>query len=237
MRSKNLLLLSGNYRLFGLWMAVLAVVLFASCSKAPAPAPVAPAAPPPKGKSALIIVDMQNDFCRGGAAPVEDADSIIPIINQLQEKFDLVVATQDWHPENHSSFKSNNPDAKWPVHCVQDTPGAELAKGLNTDRIARVFQRGKNPEVDGYSGFFDGDFFTATGLGNYLRAEGVTEVSVVGLAMDDCVKNTAVDAISEQFTTTLIRDATRGRNPEDSEEAVAVLTRAGAKIVESGEVQ
>lgn len=236
MRSKNLFrLLRVSHRGFGFSVAALCFLLCVSCSKAPAPVAPAPATPP-KGKSALIIVDMQNDFCAGGAAPVEDANSIIPIINQLQEKFDVVVATQDWHPENHSSFQGNNPDAKWPAHCVQDTPGAALVEGLNAERIARVFQRGKNPEVDGHSGFFDGDFFTATGLGGYLKAQGVTEVAVVGVALDDCVKHTAVDAISEQFATTLIRDATRGRNPEDSEEAVAVLTRAGAKIVVSGDI-
>ena len=231
--------LGGGYRLLGFCVAMLSVLLLSSCStKKPSPVPV-PAAPAKKGKSALIIVDMQNDFCPGGAVAVKDADSIIPMINQLQEKFDLVVATQDWHPANHSSFSSNSPDGVWPDHCVQDTPGAELVAGLNTDRIVRVFQKGKNPEIDGYSGFYDNDHFTSTGMGDYLRTEGVTDVYIVGVATDYCVKHTALNAVNaEKFNTTLVRDATRGREKEegDVQEAIDVLIRAGVEVTESSEI-
>ena len=241
MHSRRLPGTLGGYRSFGLFVATVAVLSFGSCStQKPTPVPVAANAPPKKVKSALIICDMQNDFCPGGAVAVEDADSIIPVINQLQEKFDLVVATQDWHPANHSSFSSNSPDGIWPDHCVQDTPGAELADGLNTDRIARVFQKGTNPEIDGYSGFYDNDHFTSTGMGEYLRSEGVTDVYVVGVATDYCVKHTALAAIhsEKEFKTMVVRDATCGRDKAegDVEEAIAMLKRAGVEIKESSEV-
>ena len=233
--------LGGGYRSLGLCVVIASVLLLSSCStKEPTQLPVpVTAAPAQKGKSALIIVDMQNDFCPGGAVAVNDADTIIPLINQLQDKVDLVVATQDWHPANHSSFSSNGAAGVWPVHCVQDTPGAELVTRLNTERIARVFQKGKNPEIDGYSGFYDKDHFTSTGMGEYLRAQGVTDVYIVGVATDDCVKHTALDAIhSQKLNTTLVRDATRGREKEegDVQEAIDMLIRAGVEVSESSEI-
>lgn len=226
-------------RWLGVCLAAVSLLQFVGCSSNEStPVPIA-APPAPKGKSALIIVDMQNDFCAGGAVAVEGADSIIPLINQLQEKVDLVVATQDWHPPNHASFSSNGPNGQWPDHCVQDTPGAELAAGLKTDRIARIFQKGKNPEIDAYSAFYEKDHFTSTGMGEYLRGQGVTDVFIVGVATDYCVKHTALDAThAQKLNTTLVRDATRGREKEqgDVQAAIDMLIRAGVQVTESSEI-
>ena len=173
---------------------------------------------------ALIIVDVQNDFCPGGALPVPEGDRVVEVINRIQPGFDLVVATQDWHPADHGSFAANHPGRRpgeqielaglpqilWPVHCVQGTPGAELHAGLDRSRIARVFHKGTDPNVDSYSGFFDNGRRTSTGLGEYLKGQGVTEVYVCGLATDYCVKFTALDAVGLGFKTYLIEDACRG---------------------------
>ena len=214
-----------GYRLIGLSVALAVVLLFGSCnSKTPATAPpVTATAPPKKGKTALIIVDMQNDLMPGGPMAVEGADNLIPIINQLQDKYDVVVASQNWHAADHSSFSDSVP-----AHCVQDTPGAELATGLNTDGIKRVFQKGKDPKHIGYSAFFEGDFFTATGMGGYLQTQDVTHVSIVGVATEGCVKNSTLDALQNlKFNATLIQDAIAGRDQAEAEKAIGVLTRAG----------
>ena len=169
---------------------------------------------------ALIIVDVQNDFCPGGALPVPEGDRVVEVINRIQPGFDLVVATQDWHPADHGSFAANHPGRRpgeqielaglpqilWPVHCVQGTPGAELHPGLDRSRIARVFRKGTDPSVDSYSGFFDNGRRASTGLGEYLKDQGVTDVYVCGLATDYCVKATALDAVASG-----VQDAPRGR--------------------------
>lgn len=202
--------------------------------------------------NALILVDLQNDFLPGGALAVPDGDSVIPIANQLQLEFPLVVATQDWHPANHGSFGANHsgkrvfdqidlnglPQTLWPVHCVQGTAGAELAPGLRRDRIARIFQKGTDPGIDSYSGFFDNGHRRATGLADWLKAKGVTDVYVCGLATDYCVKFTALDAIQLGFRTHLIEDASRGVNlhPNDVAEAVREMQRAGVSLVQSGDI-
>src|SRR6266568_4122050 len=169
----------------------------------------------------LILVDIQNDFVPGGALPVKEGDQIVPIVNRLQSRFDLVVATQDWHPLNHGSFAANHPGKKpgdvieldglqqilWPVHCVQNTPGAALVPSLGASRVARIFQKGTDPEIDSYSGFFDNDHRKATGLGEWLKAKSVSEVYICGLATDYCVKFTALDAVRLGFKTHLIEDA------------------------------
>ena len=174
---------------------------------------------------ALILVDIQNDFCPGGALPVKEGDKIVPMVNKLQEKFDLIVATQDWHPKDHKSFASNHgkkpgevidlnglEQILWPDHCVQGSMGAEFVPGLRTEKIARIFQKGTDPEIDSYSGFYDNGHRKATGLGDYLKTKGVTEVYVVGLATDYCVKYTALDAVQVGFRTHVIKEATRGVN-------------------------
>ncbi|MBF0387546.1 MAG: bifunctional nicotinamidase/pyrazinamidase [Candidatus Omnitrophica bacterium] len=184
---------------------------------------------------ALIIVDMQNDFCPGGALPVKDGNTIVPAINDLMKKFDMVVATQDWHPKDHGSFASNHGKKSgemivingldqilWPDHCVQGTQGAEFVKGLDVKRIARVFQKGMDKGVDSYSGFFDNGHKNATGLGDYLKQQKVTEVYVVGLATDYCVKFTALDAVGLGFKTFLITDACKGVELQAGDVARAV---------------
>jgi nicotinamidase/pyrazinamidase len=173
---------------------------------------------------ALIIVDVQNDFCPGGALPVPEGDRVVEVISRVQPEFGLVVATQDWHPAEHGSFAANHPGRSpgeqielaglpqilWPVHCVQGTPGAELHPGLDRSRIARVFHKGADPSVDSYSGFFDNGRRTSTGLGEYLKDQGVTDVYVCGLATDYCVKATALDAVALGFKTHLLEDGCRG---------------------------
>jgi nicotinamidase/pyrazinamidase len=195
---------------------------------------------------ALILVDIQNDFLPGGALAVSHGDEIIPIVNRLQNTLPLVVATQDWHPPNHGSFASNHPGKKvydqielnglpqtlWPVHCVQNTPGAELAPGLERAGIARLFQKGTDPHIDSYSGFFDNGHRRATGMGEWLKQKRVTEVFVCGLATDYCVKFTALDAVALGFKTNLIVDASRGVNlrPTDVADAISEMKKAGVTI-------
>ncbi|MCB0847700.1 MAG: bifunctional nicotinamidase/pyrazinamidase, partial [Bacteroidetes bacterium] len=175
-------------------------------------------------KKALIIVDIQNDFLPGGALAVNEGDQIIPLVNSIQNQFDLIVATQDWHPANHGSFAANHQEKTpgevidlygltqvlWPVHCVQNSPGAEFASDLDMKEVAKIFHKGTDPNIDSYSGFFDNGRKKKTGLGDFLQSEGVTHVYVVGLATDYCVKYTALDAASLGFQTTVIKDACRG---------------------------
>ena len=198
---------------------------------------------------ALILVDIQNDFLPGGALAVPNGDAVIPVANRLQPMFPLVVATQDWHPANHGSFAANHPGKKvfeqidlnglpqtlWPVHCVQGTAGAELAPGLNREHIAKIFQKGTDAGIDSYSGFFDNGHRRATGMAEWLKGKGVTEVHVCGLATDYCVKFTALDAISSGFKTHLVEDASRGVNlqPDDVKNAIADMKRAGVVIEQS----
>ena len=198
---------------------------------------------------ALILVDIQNDFLPGGALAVPDGDKIISIINSLQPAFPLVVATQDWHPANHGSFAANHPGKKifeqiqlnglpqtlWPVHCVQGTSGAELAPDLHRDRIAKIFPKGTDSNVDSYSGLFDNGHRKSTGLGEWFKAQGVTEVFVCGLATDYCVKFTALDAVQMGFKTSFIKDASRGVNilADDVANAIAEMYHAGIEIIQS----
>lgn len=180
--------------------------------------------------SALILVDIQNDFCPGGSLAVKDGDRIVPVVNELQKRFALIVATKDWHPAGHSSFAS-----LWPPHCVQETAGAEFVAGLDTSRVARVFLKGTDMEIDSYSGFFDNEHRRATGLGDYLKERGVTDVTIAGLATDYCVKYTALDALMLGFETTVVADACRGVEVHEGDTARAVeeMAAAGAHIVES----
>lgn len=200
----------------------------------------------------LVIVDVQNDFCPGGALAVPDGDAVVPVINQIQSKFDAVVATQDWHPADHVSFAANHegrsvgqiiningkPQVIWPVHCVQNTEGAALCADLNQERIQRVIHKGGNRENDSYSGFFDNDHHRATGLGDYLNEIGADEIFVCGLATDYCVKFTALDARELGFDTTLIADACRGVNLQagDVEKAIEEMRAAGVNVINSGEI-
>jgi nicotinamidase/pyrazinamidase len=198
----------------------------------------------------LILADIQNDFLPGGALAVRDGDAIIPVVNQVQTRFPLVVATQDWHPANHGSFAANHPGKQvydqielnglqqtlWPVHCVQNSPGAQLAPSLDRQRIARVFQKGIDPGIDSYSGFFDNAHRRSTGMSEWLKAKGITEVYVCGLATDYCVKFTALDAVHLGFKVNLIEDACRGVSlkPRDVASAIEEMRQAGVAIVTSG---
>lgn len=203
---------------------------------------------------ALILVDLQNDFCANGALEVPDANAVIPIANKLMEKggFDLIVATQDWHPANHKSFAANHPWRKpgdlidlnglqqilWPIHCVQESFGANFVKDLNHSAIQFVFQKGTDIEVDSYSGFFDNGQQKATGLGSFLKEKEVEEVYVLGLALDYCVKFTALDALGLGFKTYLVEDACRGvdLNEGDVKKAVKEMKEQGVILVNSKEL-
>lgn len=192
---------------------------------------------------ALIIVGIQNDFLPGGALPVRGGDAIIPVLNKLQQYFDTVIATQDWHPANYSSFASNHPGKEkfdeiylhgeprtlWPDHCVQDTPGAELSRLLNQNQINAVIRKGVNPDIESYSGFYDNDHLIATGMAGYLKNKGIKEVYVAGLAGDYGVYYTAMDSLREGFKTFIIEDATRPFSREAFDEAMSVFTSAGGR--------
>jgi nicotinamidase/pyrazinamidase len=198
--------------------------------------------------NALILVDLQNDFCPGGALPVADGDSIIPLINTLQSKFELIVATQDWHPPDHGSFAANHagkkpgdeielnglPQILWPTHCVQHSHGAELVAALDQSRITKIFQKGTDPAIDSYSGFFDNGHRKSTGLGEWLTDRRVRSVSICGLATDYCVKFTALDARRLGLETSFLQDACRGVNLKagDVESAIEEMRRASVRIVD-----
>ena len=199
--------------------------------------------------NALIIVDLQNDFLPDGALPVPHGDEVIPLANELQQRFALVLATQDWHPADHGSFAPNHPGKKpgdriildgieqilWPVHCVQDTHGAEFAPSFDTNRIARIFHKGIDPRIDSYSTFFDNAHRRSTGLGEYLNERSVKNVYLLGLALDYCVKYSALDARQLGFSTHIIVDACRGigLEPADLDHALDEMRRAGAILLES----
>jgi len=198
---------------------------------------------------ALIIVDMQNDFCPGGALAVEFGDTIVDGINHIALKFDVVVTTQDLHPQNHGSFASNHKNANpfdvgklsgrtqvfWPDHCVQDTQGAQFHPDMQVS--GKNFVKGTQPAADSYSGFFDDDG-TSTGLHEYLTSVQVTQVYICGLATDYCVKFTALDALKLGYKTVVLSDLSKGVNidPGDTARALDELQAAGASVEESSSV-
>lgn len=202
---------------------------------------------------ALVLVDIQNDFLPGGALEVPQGDEVIPVANRIQPDFDLVVATQDWHPPDHGSFAANHPGKRpgavieldgleqilWPVHCVQGTPGAELAPGLDTSRVQCVFRKGTDPRIDSYSALFDNAHRRSTGLGDSLRIRGVEAVYLVGLATDYCVKYSALDAAELGFRTFVVEDGCRGIDlePGDVERALDEMRKAGVTVLRSDELE
>ncbi len=197
----------------------------------------------------LIIVDVQNDFMPGGSLEVPGGDSIIQVINRLQNKFDLVVATQDWHPADHMSFASNHMDKKpfdkvewrgleqvlWPDHCVHNTKGAELHRELTSEKIEAIFRKGMDRNIDSYSGFYDNGHEKNTGLAGYLRERNAGELYFCGLAADVCVQFTIKDALKEGFSATLIEDATRPIDPDEFEKIKTQLSDDNCKIINSNE--
>jgi nicotinamidase/pyrazinamidase len=202
--------------------------------------------------NALIIVDLQNDFLPGGPLAVPGGDEVIPLANELQRRFDVVLATQDWHPPDHGSFAANHPGKKpgdrimldgieqilWPVHCVQNTHGAEFAPSFDTTRIDHVFHKGIDPRIDTYSTFFDNAHRRSTGLADYLKDRAIKDIYLLGLALDYCVKYSALDARQLGLNTHVVLDGCRGidLHPEDVDLALKEMKAAGAAIVQSGEL-
>lgn len=195
---------------------------------------------------ALLIIDVQNDFCEGGALAVPEGDTIVDGINEIAKTFEIVVTTQDWHPLDHGSFASNNPGTKpydmgklggrdqvmWPNHCVQNTSGAAFHPNIKVN--AKNFVKGTNPQADSYSGFFDDDGKT-TGLDAFLKSKNVTEVFICGLATDYCVKFTALDALKQGYQTTVFSNLCKAVNINlnDEQNALEELKQKGASIINS----
>ena len=200
--------------------------------------------------NALLLIDIQNDFLPGGRLAVPHGDAILPLVNQLQPRFDLVVATQDWHPAGHQSFASSHagrqpfdqidlhglPQVLWPDHCLQASDGAALAPALDTARIEAIFRKGTTPEIDSYSAFFDNGHRKSTGLAAYLRGRGATAVYLAGLAADYCVYYSALDALAAGFPTFVIADATRAISAEGWAAAQADLRQRGGQLLNSAEL-
>jgi nicotinamidase/pyrazinamidase len=201
---------------------------------------------------ALILVDLQYDFLPGGALAVPHGDETIAIARRVVPRFETVVATQDWHPSDHGSFAANHPGTSpgqviplhglsqvlWPVHCVQGTRGAELHEEIDQRRLAAVFRKGADPQVDSYSGFFDNGRRKSLGLDDWLNKRGVRQLYVLGLATDYCVKATVLDALELGFEVWVIEDGCRAveRAPGDGEKALAVMRGFGATVIESGAI-
>lgn len=204
-------------------------------------------------REALLIIDVQNDFCPGGALPVPEGDRVVPIINRVMKKFEVVVATQDWHPAGHKSFASShtgkNPyeiinlggieQVLWPDHCVQGTWGADLREDLEDGPIRAILRKGMNLEVDSYSGFRDNRREYITGLDGYLKALAVNHLYLVGLAADYCVYFTAMDGLENGYKVSIILDATRGIDipPGSMEEKLSRFKEQGGKIITSNDLQ
>lgn len=200
---------------------------------------------------ALLIVDIQNDFCPGGALAVPDGDAIIPTVNQLIEHFDVIIQTQDWHPEGHSSFASSHEGKEpydtievdygtqvlWPDHCVQGTNGAEFHSDLNTLKSQVIIRKGFRKAIDSYSTFFENDQETTTGLTGYLQQRGITDLYTVGLATDFCVKWSILDGIDEGFTMHIVEDAVKGIDLNGSLDAAwKEMKEKGVRITDSEEI-
>lgn len=178
---------------------------------------------------ALLVVDVQNDFCPGGALAAPEGDQVVPVINELMEKFPLVVASKDWHPEDTVHFE------KWPVHCVKNTEGAEFHPDLNTSKIEKVFLKGTGNKDDGYSAFEA----TNEDLKDYLKSKNVDQLYVVGLTTEYCVKNSAEDAVKNGFKTMVVEDAIEGvkANEGDVEKALKEMKDNGVEFVRSTDIQ
>ncbi len=199
-------------------------------------------------KKALIVVDVQNDFCEGGALAVPGANAVIPYINGLieQNEYDQIVFTQDWHPANHKSFASNNgkkvgetinlngiPQFMWPDHCVQGTFGAEFHPDLKIPENIHIVQKGKNPDFDSYSGFQDNNHFMKTDLDDFLKYHDIKLVEIVGLALDYCVKFTSLDAVQNGYITCLHFNGTKAVNvkPENGKDAIYQMIENGVTVL------
>jgi nicotinamidase/pyrazinamidase len=201
---------------------------------------------------ALVLVDLQYDFLPGGALAVPRGDEVVAVAQALKPKFDIVIATQDWHPRDHASFAPNHPGKQvgevieleglpqvlWPAHCVQGTRGAEIHEMLDKKRITAVFRKGIDPTIDSYSGFYDNGYRKATGLGDWVRDRKIKKLFVMGLATDYCVKFTVLDARQLGLDVVLVEDGCRGVNlaAGDDARAIAAMREAGASVVHSDDV-
>ena len=199
----------------------------------------------------LLVVDVQNDFCPGGALAVPDGEQVVAVINRLADRFGHMVATQDWHPAGHQSFASSHPGRQpyetievaygaqtlWPDHCVQGTPGAAFHADLDLAGCELILRKGFRRAIDSYSAFYENDHSTATGLAGYLRQRGFARVFCVGLATDFCVRFSAVDAVGEGFETYLIADGCRGIDLDGSMAAAsAAMAAAGVRTITGAQV-
>ena len=199
-------------------------------------------------KKALIVVDIQNDFCKGGSLEVADGEKIIPYINHLMKtnNYDEIILTQDFHPTEHKSFAVNNgksvgeiidlngiSQTMWPVHCVQGTLGVEFHPDLEQNKATYIIKKGMNPEIDSYSAFFDNQKLIDTGLSNYLKSKNIETVEIVGLALDYCVKYTCIDAVSEGVKVVLHFKGTKAVNlhPDDAKNTVFELLEKGVSVI------
>ena len=195
---------------------------------------------------ALLVIDVQNDFCPGGALPVPEGDAVVPVVNRLVDRFDHVILTQDWHPAGHRSFASSHAGKApyetialdygtqilWPDHCVQGSEGAAFHPDLDTTKAELILRKGFRPGIDSYSAFYENDRATPTGLAGYLRERGIDALYVCGLAADFCVAWSALDGTREGFDVTVLREATRGIDTNGSlERAWADLDAAGVAVV------
>jgi len=199
---------------------------------------------------ALVLVDIQNDFLPGGALAVPKGDEIIPVANKLQNYFELIIATQDWHPQNHKSFASNHEgkhpfeiidlnglkQTLWPDHCVQGSLGANFPDELFMDKVETIFRKGTNPEIDSYSGFYDNGHQKSTGLADYLRGRKIDSIYLTGLAGEICVFFTGLDSLKEGFETYIVEDAVRPLKEEDFKKTNKTFKEQGGKLIESADI-
>ena len=199
----------------------------------------------------LILIDVQNDFMPGGPLEVPDGNLVVPVINRILPGFDLVLATQDWHPKDHTSFASNHFEKKpfekmelhgmlqtlWPDHCIQGSEGAELHGEINTNPNAAIFRKGMDSEIDSYSGFYDNNHLLSTGLAGYLKEKSITELHFCGLAADICVYYTILDSILEGFSAVLIEDASRPLYRDKFDDIKCELAKLGVRIIKSNELR
>ncbi len=200
---------------------------------------------------ALLLIDIQNDFLPGGSLAVSNGDEVIPVANELQDFFEVVVATQDWHPPDHGSFASNHKGKKpgdkiklsganqvlWPDHCVQNSKGAEFSKSLQTDKVWKVVRKGTDPKIDSYSGFYDNQHKKMTPLNELLTERNVDTVYITGLAADVCVNFTVLDSLELGYKTILVTDGTKAVKGDDAKEkTLKALQKKGAILKTSKEI-
>ena len=193
----------------------------------------------------LVLVDIQNDFLKGGSLAVPEGEKIIKPINKIIKQYDLVIATKDWHPKNHISFASNHPDKKigdiinvngvdqvlWPDHCIQNSYGSDFPEQLDISKLAKVVYKGSDANIDSYSGFFDNGHFRSTGLSDYLKSKDVYKIDYVGLATDYCLKYTAIDSVSEGFKTRVLINCIKGIEEKGCELALNEMKSKGIELI------